>query len=484
VADNKDANKDHGLGPLVMKFGGTSVGSPEAMMQTVNIIKKQRQEWKQLVVVISAMSGITNLLIACANDAAAGNLERYTKSISLIRKRHLEVVENLPYSVQSHEKVNVIVQEYLDRLHNYCVSIQTMGEVTPRGMDAITSLGERMNVRLISELLLEQAIPNQPVDGDQLIVTDANFQNAHPLRELTTQKVNTLIVPLLKDKVIPIITGFLSGTKEGITTTLGRGGSDYTAAVLGDCLGAQEVWTWTDVDGVMTADPSVVTDAKVISHLSFDEVSEMAYFGAKVLHPKTMRPLIDKGIPLWVKNTFNPAPAGTCISNHQAQKIAGHLTCVTNIRNVSLVTVRGKGMLGVPGVAARTFSAVAKENASVLMISQSSSEQSICFVIPSHDERKVIQSLNNELAFELSRGDVDTINAFSDAVIVTAIGAGMCHTPGVSAKVFGALGKKNINVIAIAQGSSEFSISMVVAKEEADAAVQEIHTEVIINGNK
>ena len=481
MANNKDTNTDHELGPLVMKFGGTSVGSPEAMMRTVNIIKIQRQEWDQVVVIISAMSGITNLLTTCAIDAAAGNREGYVNSISLIRKRHFEAIKNLPYSTQSREKMNTIIQEYLDKLHKYCVSIQTMCEVTPRGMDAITSLGERMNVRLISELLLEQAIPNQSIDGDQLIVTDANFQNAHPLREATLQKVNTTIAPLLEDKVIPIITGFLSSTEDGITTTLGRGGSDYTAAVLGDCLGAQEVWTWTDVDGVMTADPSVVTDAKVISHLSFDEVSEMAYFGAKVLHPKTMRPLMEKGIPLWVKNTFNPTCAGTCVSN-QAHKITGRLTCVTDIRDVCLVTVRGKGMLGVPGVAARTFSAVAKENASVLMISQSSSEQSICFVIPNHDKRKVIQSLKNELAFELSRGDVDTINALSNAVIITAIGAGMRHTPGVSAKVFGALGNKGINVIAIAQGSSEYSISMVVAEEEADAAVKEIHTEVIING--
>jgi len=482
VAEIKDTNTDYEIGLLVMKFGGTSVGSPEAMMQTIEIIKEQRQEWERLVVVISAMSGITNLLITCAKDGAAGNREGYTKSISAIRKRHLEAIENLPFSTQSREKMNSIIQEYMGRLQNYCGSIQTMGEVTPRGMDAITSLGERMNVRLISGLLLEQAIHNQPIDGDQLIVTDANFQNAHPLREATLQKVNTTIAPLLEDKIIPIITGFLSGTEDGITTTLGRGGSDYTAAVLGDCLGAQEVWTWTDVDGVMTADPSVVTDAKVISHLSFDEVSEMAYFGAKVLHPKTMRPLMEKGIPLWVKNTFNPSSAGTCISN-QIQKMTGHLTCVTDIRDVSLVTVRGKGMLGVPGVAARTFSAVAKENASVLMISQSSSEQSICFVIPSHDESKVIQSLKNELAFELSRGDVDTIKALSNAVIITAIGAGMRHTPGVSAKVFGALGKKGVNVIAIAQGSSEYSISMVVAEEEADAAVQEIHTEVIINGS-
>ena len=483
MADNKDANIDHGPGPLVMKFGGTSVGSPEAIIQTINIIKKQRQEWKQLVVVVSAMSGITNLLISCANDAAADNREGYTNSISLIRKRHLETVNDLPYSAQSREKVNATIQEYLVRLHNYCVSIQTMGEVTHRGMDAITSLGERINVRLISELLLEQAIPNQPIDGDQLIVTDDTFQNARPLRELTIQKVNTLILPLLRDNVVPIITGFLSGTEEGVVTTLGRGGSDYTAAVLGDCLGAQEVWTWTDVDGVMTADPSVVADAKVISHLTFDEVSEMAYFGAKVLHPKTMRPLMEKDIPLWVKNTFNPSFAGTHISN-ETRKISGHLTCVTIIRDVSLITVRGKGMLGVPGVAARTFSAVAKKNASVLMISQSSSEQSICFVILNHDEIKVIQSLKNELAFELSSGDVDAIKAISNVVIITAIGAGMCHTPGVSAKIFGALGKKNINVIAIAQGSSEYSISMVVAKEEADAAVQEIHTEVIINGTK
>jgi len=297
VADNKDANIDHELGPLVMKFGGTSVGSPEAMMRTVNIIKIQRQEWDQVVVIISAMSGITNLLTTCAIDAATGNREGYANSISLIRKRHNKAIKNLPYSTQSREKMNTIIQEYLDKLHNYCVSIQTMCEVTPRGMDAITSLGERMNVRLISELLLEQAIPNQSIDGDQLIVTDANFQNAHPLRQATLQKVNTTIAPLLEDKVIPIITGFLSSTEDGITTTLGRGGSDYTAAVLGDCLGAQEVWTWTDVDGVMTADPSVVTDAKVISHLSFDEVSEMAYFGAKVLHPKTMRPLMKKAFP-------------------------------------------------------------------------------------------------------------------------------------------------------------------------------------------
>ena len=478
----KENNKSHEIRPLVMKFGGTSVGSAEAILQTVEIIKEQRQVWEQLVVVVSAMSGITNLLIACAKDAAAGNQEGYSNRIAQIRNRHFKAADNLPYCTQTRDSVKAMIQEYIDRLHNYCISIQTMGEVTPRGMDAIASLGEKLNARQINQLLLEQSIPSKSIDGDQIIVTDANYQNAHPLREETIQKVHTLIIPLLKEDTLPIITGFIGGTKDDIITTLGRGGSDYTAAVIGDCLDAQEVWTWTDVDGVMTADPSVVADSKVISHLTFDEVSEMAYFGVNVLHPKTMRPLMEKDIPLRVKNTFNPSSIGTFISN-KIQKITGHVTCVTIIRDICLITVRGKGMLGVPGVAARTFSAVAKEDASVLMISQSSSEQSICFVIPNHDENRVIQSLKNELTFELSRGDVDTISSLSNSAIITAIGAGMRHTPGVSAKIFNALGKKSINVIAIAQGSSEYSISMVVAAEEADAAVQQIHTEVIINGN-
>lgn len=468
--------------PLVMKFGGTSVGSRDALLQAAQIIKKEHYRRKKIVVVVSAMNGITNLLISCAKDAATGNEVAFLSSISKIRDRHLDVINGLPYSEQSREKLYTMIETYLEKLHNYCISIHTLGEVTSRGLDAISSLGERMNIRQLSELLSELDIHSLPIDADQLIITDANFQNARPLREPTVLKVNSIIIPLLSDGKIPIVTGFISGTEDGVTTTLGRGGSDYTAAVLGDCLDAQEVWTWTDVDGVMTADPSVVHDAKVISHLTFDEVSEMAYFGAKVLHPKTMRPLMEKGIPLWVKNTFNPSFTGTCISNSADQK-TGKITCVTTIKDVSLITVRGKGMLGVPGVAARTFSAVAKENASVLMISQSSSEQSICFVIPSNDESRVLRSLERELAFELTREDVDAINALSNVVIITAIGAGMRRTPGVSAKIFGALGKKEINVIAIAQGSSDYSVSMIVAEEEADTAVREIHTEVIINGN-
>jgi aspartate kinase len=277
------------------------------------------------------------------------------------------------------------------------------------------------------------------------------------------------------------VTGFVAATQEGNITTLGRGGSDYTAAILGDCLDASEVWTWTDVDGVMTADPRVVADALVIPELTFSEVSELAYFGAKVLHPKTLRPIIERDIPLWVKNTFNPEYPGTKITR-SSQAVRGKVTAISSIRDLSLVTVEGRGMLGIPGIAARTFSAVARQGASVLMISQASSEQSICFVIPTEVVPVVVQSIELEMELELARRDIDRVWAQPDIVIITAVGAGLRHTPGISGTIFSALGKADINVIAIAQGSSEFSISMVVEAQDADEAMCQIHKEVILNG--
>ena len=230
----------------------------------------------------------------------------------------------------------------------------------------------------------------------------------------------------------------------------------------------------------MSADPRIVAKARVIPELSFNEVGELAYFGAKVLHPKTIRPIIERNIPLWVKNTFNPTCPGTRISKDPPTQ-PGKVTAITTIHNLSIVTVEGRGMLGVPGIAARTFSAVARQGASVLMISQSSSEQSICFVIPTENTEEVIHSIEEEMALELMRKDIDRIWAQEEMCILTVIGAGMRETPGVSARVFGALGKKDINVIAIAQGSSEYSISLVVAEKDANAALKYIHKEVVEN---
>jgi aspartate kinase len=372
------------------------------------------------------------------------------------------------------------IDGYIDELAAISRSVDVLGEVTPRAMDAITSLGERISARIVAALLRQRGIHAQPVDATEVIVTDARFRNAAPLMDATRARVQERLLPQLEAGAIPVVTGFIAATEDGVTTTLGRGGSDYTAAIVGDCLDANEVWIWTDVDGVMTADPRLVPDARVIPLLSYSEVSELAYFGAKVLHPKTILLTVQRGIPVWVKNTFNPAYPGTCIL-HQPESRSTNIKAVTAVQGLSMVTIEGRGMLGVPGIAARTFSAVASQGASVLMISQASSEQSICFVIPTATVSPVIRAIEEEMALELVRRDVDRVWSMDDVVIVTAVGAGMRNTPGIAARIFGALGRANINVIAVAQGSSECSVSLVVAAEDSAEAVRRIHEEVILD---
>jgi aspartate kinase len=465
---------------LVMKFGGTSVGSLAAHKQAAQIVKEQSSHWEKLVVVVSAMSGVTNTLLQCARAVTQGDQETYNRLLTDLRTKHLGLVNDL--IADSPEKTSLVetIEAYIEELTTICRSAHVLGEITPRGIDTICSFGERMNARILSTYLTQIGVISQPMDATQLLVTDSHFQSAHPLMEPTRVKVKQGLVPVLEQGTVVIVTGFIGANEQGITTTLGRGGSDYTAAILGDVLDADEVWTWTDVDGVMSADPRIVPSARVIPELSFTEVGEMAYFGAKVLHPKTIRPIVERNIPLWVKNTFNPSHPGTRISQNPPS-IPGMVTAITTIRDLSIITVAGRGMLGVPGIAARTFSAVAQQGTSVLMISQSSSEQSICFVIPSDDSEDVIRALEEELALELIRKDIDRVWSRNDMVILSVIGSGMRETPGVSARIFGALGRAGINVVAIAQGSSEYSISMVVATADADNAVRQIHREVIEN---
>ncbi|MDK2982244.1 MAG: aspartate kinase [Chloroflexota bacterium] len=480
MAGKKEAKAKASKGTLLVKFGGTSMGSPSAQQQAARIIADQAQVWDNVVVVISAMSGVTNSLIACADAALARREDEYCAIIAELQQRHFDAIHTLaPQGLQADLCAEIDAQ--LATLQAFCDSIQVMGEVTPRGMDTISSLGERMNARIFSACLQQAGLRSQPVDATELIVTDDNFQNARPLLAETCEKVKGRLPNLLHEGVVPVVTGFIAATAQGIPTTLGRGGSDYSASLLAECLDVAEVWNCTDVDGVMTADPTIVPDARVIPQLAYDEMSEMAYFGAKVLHPKTIQPIVVKNIPMRVMNTFNPDHPGTRITS-QSSALRGKLTCVTGIKNLSLFTIEGRGMLGVPGIAARTFGAVAGQGASVLMISQSSSEQSIAFVVPSDVERKVQASLQHDLRVELERGDINGIEIQSDVVIITVIGSGMRRTPGISARVFNAVAKEKINVIAIAQGSSEFSISLVVKTSDAQLAIKEIHREVIING--
>ena len=372
------------------------------------------------------------------------------------------------------------LERYLAEFSTLCHSVAVLGELTPRAMDTISGLGERINARLCAATLEALGGRAEAVDATELIVTDEHFQSATPLMGLARPRTRSRLGPLLERGIIPVVTGFIAATAEGISTTLGRGGSDYSAAILGDCLDAAEVWIWTDVDGVMTADPRLVPEAQVIPVLSYSEVGELAYFGAKVLHPRTIRPVIERGIPLWVKNTFNPDFPGTLIER-QAQSVAGTVKAVTAIKGLSMVIVEGRGMMGVPGIAARTFGAVASQGASVLMISQASSEQSICFIVPQETAHGVMGAVEHEMRDELRRGDIDRVTSMEDVVIVTAVGAGMRGTPGVAARLFGALGDNGINVIAIAQGASECGVSMVIAAADTAEALRQIHARVIAN---
>jgi aspartate kinase len=332
-----------------------------------------------------------------------------------------------------------------------------------------------MSVRLLAAAIQAHGVPAQFVESTWLIITDQRYQDAHPDFQTTTQRTRQVLEPIFAQGQVAVVTGFIGATPQGVTTTLGRGGSDYSAAILGAVLPADDVWIWTDVDGVMTTDPRIVPEARTIVELSYREVSELAYFGAKVLHPKTIRPVIEAGVGLRVCNTFNPSHPGTRIVLDTPVERNGEIKAVTAIRKQRLVTIEGRGMLGVPGVAARTFGAVAATGTSVPLITQASSEQSICFAVPSESTEQVIASLEKAFTAELSGQDIDRIWATDDVVIITVVGAGMRQTPGISGRVFSALGARRVNVIAIAQGSSEVSISLVVDAADAEAAVRALH---------
>lgn len=461
---------------LVMKFGGTSVGSVAALKHVINIVKEARDRGDEVVVVVSAMSGVTDLLLSGAREAETGDVTTAARAHQEILARHTEVIEALLADTQWHGPVLAEIGALLEEFNSLCHSIHVLGELTPRALDVIAGMGERMSVRQVAALLERYGLPARAIDATQFVVTDSRYGAATPLMPPTAERSQALLGPLIAEGVIPVVTGFIGATEAGIPTTLGRGGSDYSATILGRALGADEVWIWTDVNGVMTADPRVVPDACSVPHLSYAEVGEMAYFGAKVLHPQAIRPASRSAIPVRILNTFQPDHPGTLITkdpdgSNQTVK------AITAIKQMSLITVEGAGMIGVPGIAARTFGAVARTGSSVLMISQSSSEQNICFVVPTDDVAKVLATLQDEMARELERRDIERIWSQDNIVILAVVGAGMKGTPGIASRVFGALGAHHINVIAIAQGSSEYNISLVVAQGDTDEALRYIHEE-------
>lgn len=459
---------------VTMKFGGTSVGSIESIRNVIEIVQAEVDQGTRVVVVVSAMGGVTDILFKSVQAALEGDKWEYTKLNSKIRDRHEQVINELMLPSEQREKILARLDTLLAEHIEICQAMNILNERTARIMDAVVSFGERLSSRMIAAIMQEKGIQARQFDATQLILTNDNFQDADPLWEGTQQRIESRLIAALDNGYVPIVTGFIGSTADGVVTTLGRGGSDYSAAIMAAYSGSEELIIWTDVNGVMTTDPRIDNRAQVLPKVSYQEVGELAFYGAKVLHPKTVQPIVDLNIPIRVCNTFNPTFPGTIITAESAptQTI---IKAVTVVRNVSLLTVGGRGMLGVPGIAGRAFMATAKAGASILMISQSSSEQAFCFTVPENKANDVKESIEAELLEEIRSRDVDSVIIQDDVVIVTAVGAGMRGTPGVAGRVFTQMGGHNVNVLSIAQGASECSISFVVSQHDAENAVIALH---------
>jgi len=458
---------------IVMKFGGTSVGSAERIAQAADLAVKGAKEGHRVVVVTSAMSGVTNKLIAAAQNAVGGY---YHKTVSDdLHEPHRQAIHLLtPSDAARRREAIEMVRQRIERFETLCKGLTMVRELTPRTLDAISGLGEMMCAPILSCAISERGLTSRSIEATELIVSDDQFGQAEPLMAETRRQTRDKLTPLLERGEIPVVTGFIAATKEGALTTLGRGGSDYTASIIGAALDVDEVWIWTDVDGVMTANPVEAPEARTMREISYSEASELAYYGAKVLHHKTILPVYKQGIPIRILNSFNPENPGTRISVEGHPSARG-VKAVTSIRYVSLITVSGKGMQGIPGVAAKALAAVAAERANILMISQASSENNICFVINSSEAARVVKSLRSALEFDLMLGHIEDISAYDSIAVVAVVGDRMQGTPGIAGKIFGALGDSRVNVIAISQGSSERNVSMVVAAPDAAEAVRAIH---------
>ncbi len=459
---------------LVMKFGGTSVGDGQRIKNAAGLVCADAARGHRIAVVVSAMSGVTDALIRAARRAAEGDDQTYRAAQRTLAGQYRVALEYAVDDSAARTELRNQITSALNGFADFCRSIHILGELTPRALDAVASLGERMTAPIFAQALREHGARAESIEATELIVTDDRFTQASPLMDATREKTRTRLLPLLDAGAIPVVTGFIGATRGGVTTTLGRGGSDYSATILGSAIDADEVWIWTDVNGVMTADPRVVPDAQSIDEISYGEAAELSYFGAKVIHPQTISPVAEHNIPIRILNTFDPTHPGTRIVR-EPQKNGRTVKAITAIRHLSLVNVEGRGMQGVPGVAARVFAAVAREGINVLMISQASSEQSICFVVEASQAERACAALEKDFELERLRRNIDRIWTQPNIVIVAVVGAGMKGIPGIAAQVFGALGARGLNVISIAQGSSEYNLSLVMEEQDADDAVRAIH---------
>ncbi len=459
----------------VMKFGGTSVGDASCIARVAQIVRDASRE-NPVVVVVSAMSGVTNRLVEAATRSQAGEHEQVAAIFQALRKQHEAALGALVRSEEKRAQLAQCLEKIFTEGERLCKGTALLQELTPRTLDSISSLGERLSAPMVAGALEEIGTHSEAIDATEVIVTNSFHGGADPLMDRTRERSQARLLPLLQAGKVPVVTGFFGASEEGVLTTLGRGGTDYSATILGAALGADEIIIWTDVEGVLTADPRLVPDARPIPEISYREAAELAYFGAKVLHPKTLRAVVQAGIPVWIRNSFAPERTGTKITP-QGRSNGGGVKALTAIPDVALISIGGPEIAGVPDVVGRTFSTTAEVRANVLLISQSSSQNEICFIVGAADAKRTVKALRKEFAQDVAHEKVEHITVDPNIAIVAVVGENMRGTPGVAGRTFGALGRENVNIIAIAQGSSESNISFVVAEKDMKAALVATHRE-------
>ena len=454
----------------VLKFGGSSVGTPERIQGLVDILKSYHRRGERYAVVFSAFSGVTDALLSMGSKAAAGDVS-YREIFEAVHQRHIQAAEVLLNAVQIRQEALVEIERNFDVLGNLLHGVFLVREASLRTIDHIISFGERNSAFLISLVMRQAGIPAAFLDARNVIQTDDRFGNAQVDFAATNAKIASFFTQNIE---IQSITGFIGATESGVTTTLGRGGSDYTAAIFGAALDASSIEIWTDVDGVLTADPRKVKKAFTLPSMTYSEAMEMSHFGAKVIYPPTIQPALAKGIPLVIKNTFNPDFPGTVVSD-KAEASTLPVKGLSSIPEIALLTLQGSGLVGVPGIAGRLFSALANAGISIILITQGSSEHSITFAIPPSHSEAARQAVEREFSGEMQRKWVDSVKVEPGLSVIAIIGENMRFRPGISGQLFQALGKNGINVVAIAQGSSELNISIVVSCEDEAKALNTLH---------
>jgi len=456
-----------------MKFGGSSLANASKIKNAARIVERF-SNGNKLVVVASAMDDVTDRLVETGELAQKGEFSKAKIILARLQGLHAKTGRSVSARGSVKELVNRIGELSLE-LEKAVEGISHLRELTPRSQDYLLSFGERYSTPILAAAIKSTGLKARPFTGAEAgITTDENFGEAKPLAEVSFHQIRQFLQPCLSRNEIPVVTGFVGATVDGSITTLGRGGSDYTASLLGAALAADEIWIWTDVDGLMTADPRFVKNARVLSNVSFGEALELSYFGAKMMHPRALQPAAQQAIPVRIKNSSKSSKEGTLISAIEGENSGRVVRAISMIQSVGIVTISGAGMMGAPGTAAKVFQTFGSNNINVMMISQGSSEATISCVIARKDLEKAVRALQLAL---LGQGYVEKVAAERDACIIAVVGSGMKGTPGVAARIFGAVAQRKINIRMVAQGSSEYNVSFIVPEARGPDAVRAIHEE-------